>query len=49
MRTRHIDRLATRGIAFSRAFTQGAICGPSRNSIVSGQYVHTHGINRNEA
>ena len=49
MDTPHIDRLAARGVAFSRAFTQGAVCGPSRNSIVSGQYVHTHGINRNEA
>ena len=47
--TPHIDRLAARGVAFSRAFVQGAVCGPSRNSIVSGQYVHTHGIDRNEA
>jgi arylsulfatase len=49
MITPHIDRLAQRGVAFSHAFVQGAVCGPSRNSIVSGQYVHTHGIERNEA
>ena len=49
MITPHIDALAARGVAFSRAFTQGAVCGPSRNSIVSGQYVHTHGVDRNEA
>jgi len=49
MVTPNIDRLAARGVAFSRAFTQGAVCGPSRNSIVSGQYVHTHGVDRNEA
>jgi arylsulfatase A-like enzyme len=49
MITPHIDRLAQRGVAFSHAFVQGAVCGPSRNSMVSGQYVHTHGIERNEA
>ena len=32
MITPHIDALAARGVAFSRAFTQGAVCGPSRNS-----------------
>ena len=49
MITPHLDQLAARGVAFSRAFVQGAMCGPSRASIVSGQYVHTHGIERNEA
>lgn len=49
MQTPHLDALAGRGIAFNHAFAQGAVCGPSRNSIVSGQYVHTHGIERNEA
>ena len=48
MITPHIDRLAARGVAFSHAFVQGAVCGPSRNSIVSGQYVHTHGVEHNE-
>ena len=47
--TPNIDRLAGRGVAFNHAFVQGAVCGPSRNSIVSGQYVHTHGIDQNEA
>jgi len=46
--TPNIDRLAKRGAAFSHAFVQGAVCGPSRNSIVSSQYVHTHGIYKNE-
>ena len=49
MITPNIDRLAKRGVAFSQAFVQGTVCGPSRNSIVSGQYVHTHGIEKNEA
>lgn len=49
MITPNIDCLAERGVAFNQAFVQGAVCGPSRNSIVSGQYVHSHGIERNEA
>ena len=37
MITPNIDRLSERGVAFNQAFVQGAVCGPSRNSIVSGQ------------
>ncbi len=48
MITPNVDALAVRGVAFSRAFVQGAVCGPSRNSIVSSQYVHTHGVYGNE-
>jgi len=39
--TPNIDRLAGRGIAFTNAYVQGAVCGPSRNSIVSGMYDNT--------
>ena len=46
--TPNIDRLAGRGIAFTNAYVQGAVCGPSRNSIVSGMYVHSHGVEQNE-
>ena len=48
MITPNIDRLAQRGIAFDHAFVQGVVCGPSRNSIVSGKYVHSHGVEPNE-
>ena len=48
MITPHIDALARRGVSFTHAFAQGAVCGPSRNSIVSGQYVNTHGVEGNE-
>ena len=48
MITPHIAALARRGVSFTHAFAQGAVCGPSRNSIVSGQYVHTHGVEGNE-
>ncbi len=48
MITPHLDRLAARGAAFSHAFVQGAVCGPSRNSIVSARYVHAHGVEQNQ-
>ena len=37
MITPNIDRLASNGIAFSRAYCQQAICGPTRNSFLSGR------------
>ena len=48
MITPHLDRLAARGAAFSHAFVQGAVCGPSRSSIVSARYVHAHGVEENQ-
>ncbi|NKB66809.1 MAG: sulfatase-like hydrolase/transferase [Candidatus Latescibacteria bacterium] len=48
MITPHLDRLAGGGVALSHAFAQGAVCGPSRNSIVSAKYVHSHQVWQNE-
>ncbi|MBC2603227.1 sulfatase-like hydrolase/transferase [Puniceicoccus vermicola] len=48
MQTPNLDRLAGSGSAFRHAYVQGAVCGPSRNCIVSGRYVHVHGAERNE-
>lgn len=48
MVTPHLDRLVARGVGFSHAFAQGALCAPSRASVVSGKYVHAHGVERNE-
>lgn len=39
-----LDRLAARGVRFTRAFTQNPICTPSRVSFHSGQYCHNHGF-----
>lgn len=39
-----LDRLAERGVRFTRAFAQNPICTPSRVSFHSGQYCHNHGF-----
>jgi len=43
-KTPHIDRLAARGIRFTRAYCQGTFCGPSRASFMSGYYPHATGV-----
>ncbi len=42
--TPNIDRLAEDGILFKNHFSAGAICSPSRASIVTGCYPHTNGM-----
>ncbi|MFN4146567.1 MAG: sulfatase [Runella sp.] len=37
----HIDRLATEGIVFKRAYCQQALCSPSRTSLLTGRYPET--------
>jgi len=36
--TPNIDRLASRGVVFERAYCQGTVCGPSRASFMRGRY-----------
>ena len=43
-RTPNIDRLAAQGTRFTRALCQGAYCGPSRASFMSGYYPHATGV-----
>lgn len=43
-KTPNIDRLARRGVRFTRAYCQGTYCGPSRASFMSGYYPHATGI-----
>jgi iduronate 2-sulfatase len=43
-RTPNIDRLASQGVRFTRAFCNGTYCGPSRASFLSGYYPHATGV-----
>ena len=45
--TPNIDALAQNGIYFSNAVCQGMMCGPSRNSLITGLYPHNLGFYRN--
>jgi arylsulfatase len=45
-RTPHIDRLAAEGIRFTQARVTTAICMTSRASLLTGQYMMRHGIDR---
>ena len=41
--TPHIDRLASEGVCFERAYCANPVCTPARASIFSGRYVSRHG------
>ena len=44
VKTPNIDRLAENGVLFRNAVCQGMMCGPSRNSTMTGQYPHNLGF-----
>lgn len=44
LKTPNIDRLAKEGVYFKNAFCTTALCSPSRASILSGLYAHSHKV-----
>jgi N-acetylglucosamine-6-sulfatase len=47
LKTPNIDRLATEGVRFANMFCTTSLCSPSRGSILTGLYAHTHGVRDN--
>lgn len=47
LKTPNIDRLAAEGARFRNAFCTTSLCSPSRASILSGVYAHTHQVRDN--
>jgi arylsulfatase A-like enzyme len=43
-RTPVLDQLAADGINYQRAHPQNVVCMPSRSTMITGQYVSTHGV-----
>lgn len=48
LHTPNIDKLASKGVRFDRAFIQSPLCGPSRMSTYTGRYTHSHGASWNQ-
>jgi len=46
--TPNIDELAANSMYFENAFVTTSLCSPSRASIITGQYAHSHGVVDNE-
>ncbi|MFA5689118.1 MAG: sulfatase-like hydrolase/transferase [Kiritimatiellales bacterium] len=47
VRTPNLDRVAKKGVVFSRAYANNPVSAPSRSTFLTGQQVKTHGISGN--
>ncbi|MDQ3651573.1 MAG: sulfatase [Acidobacteriota bacterium] len=49
IQTPNVDRLAREGMRFSRAFTTGPVCSPSRSAMITGMYQTTIGAHNHRS
>src|SRR5689334_22942604 len=49
LQTPGMDRLAREGAHIKNAFVSTALCSPSRASVLTGQYAHTHTVVNNDS
>lgn len=47
LKTPNIDRIAREGVRFANMFCTTSLCSPSRASILTGLYAHSHGVRDN--
>ncbi len=47
LKTPGMDRMAEGGVLFQNAFVTTSLCSPSRATILTGRYVHAHGVTDN--
>ena len=47
LKTPNLDRLAARGVLFRHNVSQGTMCSPSRNALLTGSYPHNTGVYHN--
>lgn len=48
LQTPNMDRLAAEGVRFTNMFVTNSLCAPSRATLLTGQYSHTHGVRDNK-
>lgn len=46
--TPHLDRLASQGLLFEKAYTCSPVCGPARSAIFTGLFPHSNGVIGND-
>jgi arylsulfatase A-like enzyme len=47
LKTPNMDRIAREGVRFTNMFVTNSLCAPSRATLMTGQYSHSHGVRDN--